>query len=62
MNVTRDFPHFAGVKVYETVLSPGDALILPAHWFHHVDAIDTRLEVANHTHTILHHHHMHVLL
>jgi ribosomal protein L16 Arg81 hydroxylase len=33
---------YQDVRVYEAMLSPGDVLLLPAHWFHHVESIDIR--------------------
>ena len=36
------FPRFAAAldAAEEAELSPGDAIFIPKHWFHHVEALD----------------------
>lgn len=30
---------------YEVILSPGDILIVPAHWWHYVESLETSLAI-----------------
>ena len=40
------FPLFAGLKVLDVTLEPGDALFIPVGWWHHVRALETSINVS----------------
>lgn len=40
------FPDFARVRLYEVVLEPSDALLIPVGWWHHVTALEPSVNVS----------------
>ena len=41
----KKYPRFAGVQQHNATISPGDALIIPRHWWHHVISEGTNISV-----------------
>jgi hypothetical protein len=39
------FPRFAGLRVLEAVVGPGDVAFIPVGWWHHVRALDVSISV-----------------
>ena len=40
------YPLFAGLRILDVVLQPGDALFIPVGWWHHVRSLDTSINVS----------------
>ncbi|RDJ00739.1 hypothetical protein B5K05_33245 [Rhizobium phaseoli] len=42
----KRFPKFAGVEVIDVELEPGDALLIPVGWWHHVRSLDVSINIS----------------
>src|SRR5581483_11277393 len=40
------FPRFSRVRPFNILLEPGQALFMPAGWWHHVTALDTSISLS----------------
>jgi hypothetical protein len=42
----KKFPKFQGLKTYDIILNPGDALFIPVFWWHHVRSLEMSISVS----------------